>query len=280
MPPEFNRTEGDGTDSPMVASPYRDQNGRDKFSSPGYANGRHQSPGSHRSPRHSWQRPNSINIPKSQDYRSPPPNTDPRWSSHGAAPPFNDWQQQQQQVREHGYDPGSYHDGYDQPPRSYTPPIPPYNPVYEQQSPVKDHPLHFQHEQPSMHTSNPNYEYHDSIDYPSSSPQRALDNYNNTPYSPPRRPEYERRMNEYVLDDTPARPSNLDLSLSGGRRSGPVPHQPVLSQAYRTTTSNAYNSQSYNTNHEPQPLPPQFDPYGFDDDRRYDCRVMYYSALF
>ena len=49
MPPEFNRTEGDGTDSPMVASPYRDQNGRDKFSSPGYANGRHQSPGSHRS---------------------------------------------------------------------------------------------------------------------------------------------------------------------------------------------------------------------------------------
>lgn len=268
MPPEFNRTEGDGTDSPMVASPFRDQTGRDKFSSPGYTNGCHQSPGAHISPRHSWQRPSSINIPKSQDYK-PPPSSDPRWSTPGPVP-YNDWQ-----VREHGYDQG-YHDGYNQPPRSYTPPIPPNNPVYDQQSPVKVQPLHYQHEHSAMHTSNPNYEYHDSIDYPSSSPQRALDNYN-TPYSPPR-PQYERRMNEYVLDDTPARPSHLDLS--SGRRGGPVPHQPVLSQAYRTP-SNAYNFQSHNTNNEPPPPPqPQYDPYGFDDDRRQEYGVMYNSALF
>lgn len=273
MPPGYNRTEGDGTDSPMVASPYHDQNRRDKFS-PGYPNGtaRHQSP-SRVSPRHSWQRPNSINIPKSQDYQQrAPPGADPRWSSPPTAP-HNDWQQ----VREHGYHPG-YHDGYDQPPpppRSYTPPIPQYNPQSEQ-SPLRDHHQYPQHEY-QLHSRNPNYEHHDSIDYPSSSPQRAFDNFN-TPYSPPRA-EYERRMNEYVIDDSPAvasvRPTRLDLN---GGYGGPVAHQPVLSQSYRTP-NNAYNLQSYDTNNDRPPQQQHYDPYGYEEDRRFDQGVMYYKCL-
>lgn len=91
---EFNRTEGDGTDSPIVASPPRDY----------YKDGRYPaspnqsfSPRMPRSPVKHYQAYNGSRMPDSRatSMREPPP--PPQWSQPAASPPYVDgWQ-----VRDH-----------------------------------------------------------------------------------------------------------------------------------------------------------------------------------
>ncbi|XP_067952213.1 pleckstrin homology domain-containing family A member 7-like isoform X7 [Watersipora subatra] len=83
---ESNRTEGDGTDSPGVASPFYDQRSGNRFSAPPHS--------SVASPmRSSQNRPQSYNVVRGNDPRSP--EAEDHWAGPSSAPYEADWQTSQ-----------------------------------------------------------------------------------------------------------------------------------------------------------------------------------------
>lgn len=241
---DFNRTEGDGTDSPMIASPYHDQRRKDRLGgAPPPYYGINPSPAGRIHSQSFNTSSRSSSDPRSPDGRGRP-QLDP-----GPYPGAEgDWQ-----VR----GPSGRYDGMD---RSYTPPIPDYNNT-------ADYSLQHGLNQLSLNQpANPNYEYHDSVDYPTS----PYNEYGGTSY-PPTRPDYGRHSDYDMSDRYP-----------GGVRQQAVlmpPHQPVMSQEYRNqpydddqpTYHSDYHNERLLTSAQ---VPPQHGMYERGDGR-YDYTVMY-----
>ena len=171
---ESNRTEGDGTDSPGVASPFYDQRSGNRFSAPPHS--------SVASPmRSSQNRPQSYNVVRGNDPRSP--EAEDHWAGPSSAPYEADWQ-----VRE----PYDERDNSYIASRSYTPPVPQYN-DYEYQSGPGQLP-------PSSHkASNYDYEHYNNSYYPQ--PQ-SMSEQRNSQLQAGHRPAYP-MMNDYGVDATP-----------------------------------------------------------------------------
>lgn len=222
-PQEFNRTDGDGTDSPATSSPYRDQRGKDRHSGPpNYYNARNASPaGSNR--------PHSLNNSRGPDPRSP--GSEGRWPRSPPPSYADDWQVS---------GPYDQRDGSYYAERSYTPPIPQYTADYEHQSALtQSAPL-------LLHTSNPNYEHYNNIGYPDhpQQPEAVPRDSQSQPYGggnpsyPGMQHEYSRGgMGQPYVGESEAVRGHAVLMTPGQHG-----HEHVHEQAYPPYASHVYNS--------------------------------------
>lgn len=172
--------------------------------------------------------------------------------------------------------------------RSYTPPIPQYDPDYEYQSAVGVEGGLTQPNSLLLHTSNPNYAYQSSLDYPPASyPVGGMERRNSQPYPAGPRPEYA-KMNEYGGEgDMPPMQYSNDGTPIRGHSVLMAPHQPTaFSSSSRTASSAAATYQlpysDFNTEQLAQSqLPPPSQHYYMheenDGSSRYNYSMVTYN---